>query len=192
MKQVENIDKYILRFRDALHKARSISDALTLLSTVYKELENDHTYFGSFKLELIDTRRIQSIIYYQKPPGISDETIKISSHGYEGYIWKDSDGWCLDDDYWGADKISRELVKCFVCANFPENVRELKDLLKGGFWALRPNLPCFGGLPPDDINEVISWDNRFVLVGTKIDNLVVVSRDEWEELCKREQNWFNE
>lgn len=192
MKQVDSINKYISKFRDAFHKAKDVPDALSLLSCVYKEIESDHPYFSSFELVSIDTRRIQYTVYYQEPPGISETTIKIKNIGYEGHIWKDGDGWCLDDTYWGADRISEELVKCFIVTNYPENVKELKALLEGGFWSLCPNLPCFGGQLPEDINEVISWDRRFVLVGTKLDNLSITSRDDWDELCKREQNWFNE
>ena len=192
MKQIENISVYAHKFHEAFQKAEGVAEALAFLSEAYKEISDCHPYFNPFKLKLIDTKSIQHTVYYQEPPGISDETIEITNTAYDGHIWKDDDGWCLDDRYWGVDRISQELAKCFLYTNYPENVKELKVLLEGRFWNLCQTLPNFGGKTPEDMNEVLSWDEQYILVGTKLDNIAIMSKADWEELCQRENNWFKE
>lgn len=41
------------------------------------------------------------------------------------------------------------------------------------------NLPTFGGIEPNDTQEVWSWDEKRLIVGTCRDDIEIINREDW-------------
>lgn len=61
------------------------------------------------------------------------------------------------------------------------NLQELLELLKEGASFKMDMLPTFGGRVPRSTTGVWSWDEKRLLVGEGINDLRIVSREEWKE-----------
>ena len=185
------------RFKDEisniLQSEKDLEEALKPLKGIYRSIGLSLSPAFPFKLELIETESIRYSVFYEGSPDMSKHTIMITNEGYEAYLWTDCDGWCLDDDYYDIEEISFQLSNAPIINKVPENVRELKKLLDDKYWSFnKGQLPSFEGDKPKDDDEVLSWDSAYVLTGTSLDNLASMKREEWDELCTREQNWFKQ
>ena len=81
-----------------------------------------------------------------------------------------------DDIHEIAEKILTDIP---VFKSIPENPKEVKTLLENGLMIFKPKIfPVFSKIKPHDLNEVLTWDDRFLLVGTKVENLKVYSYEE--------------
>ena len=67
----------------------------------------------------------------------------------------------------------------------PKNLNELFDQIKNGDIDLTDDLPTFGGEEPADTNEVWSWDESNLIVGTCTSGIEIMSRDEWFSIIDR-------
>ena len=174
-----------------LSAASRVEDALVPLSSVYEAIIKSLPFISQFQLSLVKTESLRYSVFYQGSPDMSENSIMISNVEYEAYLWIDSNKWCLDDDLYKVNEIAHQLSEAPLFNNIPENIRELEYLLKGKYWKFSTeNLPCFGGEKPNDENEVLSWDKKYILAGTSLNNLAIIPRDEWNRLCNNESNWF--
>jgi hypothetical protein len=71
----------------------------------------------------------------------------------------------------------------------PEDVREILYLLGKESWSFSLLLPYLSQKIPTDLDEIVSWDDDYLITGTTLENISLVSRDEWEEIKKRER-WY--
>lgn len=181
------------KIKNILVTENEVEKAYLAFQNEYHSLDKNLAPAFPFELELIETESLRYSVFYQGSVEMSERTIMITHKGYDAYLWTDIDGWNLDDDYNDVDEIVHHLALAPVIHKVPESVKELKKLLDEGYWSFNNgHLPSFKGEKPKDDVEVISWDSDFVLVGTKLDNLEIMKRNEWAKLCEREQNWFKE
>ena len=94
----------------------------------------------------------------------------------------------MEDD---IDKIVLEFVNIPLFNKIPENVSQLKWLIDNKYWKFDKNhMPVFSEKYLLDDNEVLSWDEFNVLTATNMHNMEVMTREDWDSLCKREEAWF--
>lgn len=91
-----------------------------------------------------------------------------------------------------AAKIAEILIMDIpIFSKIPTNVKEIKELLEHGLMKFDPKkFPNFSESKPRDLNEVLSWDGKYILTGTNVGNLKVLTYNEWGNLIKRE-NFYN-
>jgi hypothetical protein len=65
----------------------------------------------------------------------------------------------------------------------PETLDELYEMMKKDDPSLPgwDSLPLFGGDEPESTNQVWSWDEKRLIVGSCSDDIRIVTREEWSE-----------
>ncbi len=97
--------------------------------------------------------------------------------------WKED--WKLADDIDVITKSRTELES--IWESFLEEQRDVNDLeellgaIRAAHIELTADLPTFGGDPPDDTHGVWSWDVSSLLVGDRMTDLEIITRDEWAD-----------
>lgn len=191
MKQYNHKEQFVSNIHELLKVSSNIQTTTFELGKIYTEATNEIKLAKPFKIELIDSESIQYSVYYQEPINMSSQTISITHKGYNVYLWMDSEGWCLDDSFYGYNEISISLANAPLFDKIPENVKELRPLMLDEYWEFKINeMPFYTGIKPTDSEEVLSWDDRYLLVGTNIENITLVSREDWDRLCNNECHWF--
>ncbi len=80
----------------------------------------------------------------------------------------------------------------------PANLDELFEAMQTGRVRCFDELPTFGGAEPDDTSGVWSWDATRAIVGTYVDDIEIVSREDYfgaetklkiMEWCSKTQKW---
>lgn len=174
-----------------LDSTSSLNIVISELNLIYAQVISLFPLAKPVEIEVISSNKLTSLGFYQLDPNISDEVLHIKQKGFSAYLWCETLGWCIDDESNDIKFISDRLVSTPFLDNEPRSVKELYDLLKGGIWSFNKDLfPNFAGNRPNDDIEVLSWDLKNVLIGTHIDNITVVSREEWDRLCEREIDWL--
>lgn len=192
MKALPNIQIYQTLFEQTFNTEQTIHSCYSALSSIYRRLQAEYPFFKPFPLKTVYSDSLLYQVYYEKPIGISEKSIVIQYFGENAYLWKDAGGWCLDDSYYGTKEIVDVLLQEPVLRYFPENVKEIKWLLDKAYWQNTPvNFPVWG-TPPNETDEVLSWDEDFVLVGRSQGNVFLLEREEWKQLCYKENHWFQE
>ncbi len=59
------------------------------------------------------------------------------------------------------------------------NLDDLYTGIRCGEAELTADLPTFGGETPEDTQEIWSWDETRLMVGTDTNNIDIVLRSEW-------------
>lgn len=191
MKEYAEKRKLIRSLEGILEKNGDISSTIEEFRIVFASIDLGYSPIKPFSIDQIETEDLRYSVFYQSGPNLSKNAIQISHVDYWSYLWKDDDEWCLDGDLYTSLEIARELAETPLLKMIPENVKELENLLVKGFWGLSNNLPKYDGGAPDDIEEVLSWDGSNILTGTKLENISVVSRAEWNRLTNNEKHWFD-
>ncbi|WP_105103042.1 hypothetical protein [Microbulbifer pacificus] len=190
MKEYAGKRKLIESLEMVLEKNGNIDSTLEEFRALFAGIDLGYSLVKPFSIDLIETESLRYSIFYQSGPNLSKNAIQIAHVDYLAYLWKDGGEWCLDDELYQPLEIARKLVEAPLLKMIPENVKELENLLVNGFWGFGYNLPKFDGGRPDDICEVLSWDSSNILIGTKLENISVVSRPEWDCLTNNENHWF--
>ena len=191
MKKYAGLIQFQKSIEKALSSTQQIPQALQRIASTYSTIKNDLLLCTPFRIEPIPTDSLRYSIYYQDGINMSKMSIMISHINYDAYLWTDCGQWYLDDYYSDIKEIAIKMSEAPVFQRVPENIRELYSLIKEGYWEFDGNsMPYFDGLAPDDCDEVLSWDKRYILTGTDAKNMSIVKRDEWDKICKREKNWF--
>ena len=182
-----------LKMVDVLNSTKNPKCLLNQLSMIYREIKQLIPHSNEVNLELIETESLRYSVFYQSSNKLSKHALYIHQLNYHKHLWTDQFEWNLEDDYFDIDEIAQELVNIPAVLSIPENTKDLLKLIKNGLWSLSTdNLPSFNPNPPEDTDEVLSWDDTHVLIGKTKENLEVVTRKYWDELCKRESHWFKE
>lgn len=139
--------------------------------------------------DIVATKNLEHSVWYQEHDYIT-ETLNFHQGKCDLYLWRYSDEkWYLDDLYSDMNDIAKQILdRIPIFHLIPENPKEVKMLLANGMMDFRPEaFPKFYEEMPNDLNEVLIWDDRFLLVGTKIENLKIYSLEEWGNLIGRER-----
>ena len=129
--------------------------------------------------------------YYYDPETQSAEAIVLKQNSEFQFLFREEDHWNLNDEVRDNEEIAREILTWSALRD-PQTVREVMDLIKNGFWRFdAQQIPKLSGEPPVDLREVISWDDKCVLTGTTIQNMDVITREEWQRIVARE-HWYDE
>ena len=171
---VQTVDVLIEKIREAFE-------------IIYRELP----LLVPYQINLEITEKLRYTEFYQAGPELSKHAIEIKGPKYCEYIWRDTGEWVLADEFYTAKEISAEICNSKLFTQVPETVKDLMFLLTQGYWKfVTVGLPKFGGVKPEDSLEVLSWDTQNLLVGTKLENIEILSREEWNNLAARETNWL--
>lgn len=175
----------------ALEAAETIDELLENMKVAFELVYREIPLLIPYELNLEETEKLRYSEFYQAGPELSKFAIEIKGPKYCEYIWRDTGEWVLADEFYTAKDISVAIGKANLFTQVPETVKDLMLLLTQGFWKFIPGeLPKYGGAEPEDTLEVLSWDAKNLLVGTKLENIEVISREEWDNLSARETSWL--
>ncbi|WP_020405311.1 hypothetical protein [Hahella ganghwensis] len=190
MKEHHLKHKFEAEAKRILESSHDLTMANNLFRAYYDSMLSFIPCGVPFQVEIIDTESIRYSVYYQSCPSMSEQALMITNVGYDAYLWMEDGGWVLDDDYYSTVEIAKALAETPLLNKIPENIRELKKLLDDGYWVFSPEqFPKFNDQPPCDTTEVLSWDDNYILTGTKSENMAIMTRNDWDKLCDREANW---
>ncbi|WP_109440311.1 hypothetical protein [Acinetobacter haemolyticus] len=193
MKSILNLKDNILELENIFYKEQNLEELKTSIQQLFSKILKAYPYLKLPTFSIIPTKSLEFIVWYQDPNAIT-ETLLIEQNGSDAYIWKGTDQkWYLDDLHYEPHQIACRLIEVIpVFHSLPENPREVKHLLDIGMMHFDVNIcPKFSERKLEDGREVLTWDDRFLLVGTQLNNLKLYSHKEWNDLINRE-NYYSE
>ncbi|MCH7336770.1 hypothetical protein [Acinetobacter sp. NIPH 2699] len=188
MKKNSNVEDYITELASIIHKEEKLETLKNAIEQLFYEILKNYPYLKLPSFSTIPTKSLEFSVWYQDPNAIT-ETLLIEQNSFAAYIWKcDDQKWYLDDLYSDRCEIASQLIESMpVFHSIPENPKEVQHLLEIGIMHFDAILfPKFSERKPEDCREVLTWDERFLLVGTQLNNLRIYSYDEWKALIHRE------
>ena len=191
MKEANCKSEFVKNIEQLLDSTEDIGKVYSGLTGLYSCVLKETPLVNPIAISLVDAKILYHY-FYQISPDYS-ETIEITEGNQNTYLWMDDGSWCLDDGFWNNSKIAQAMANSPMFNSVPENIRELYSLLNEKKWRFSSEeLPVFGGRAPGDAREVLSYDENYILAGTNLDTISVISRKDWDDLCQRENNWFIE
>jgi hypothetical protein len=193
MKSILKICDNISALVNIINKKQKVEDLETAIKDLVSLMLKDYPYLKPPKFSIIPTKNLAFSVWYQEPNAIT-ETLMIEQNGFTAYLWRcDDQKWYLDDLDSEPHEIARKLIENIpVFHSIPENPREIKHLLEVGIMHFNTILfPNFSNKELEDSREVLTWDDRFLLVGTQVNNLKLYSHEEWKALIDRENYHLN-
>ncbi|MEB6665460.1 hypothetical protein MXM33_00265 [Acinetobacter vivianii] len=184
MKINDNISALV----NIINKKQKVEDLETAIKDLVSLMLKDYPYLKPPKFSIIPTKTLAFSVWYQEPNAIT-ETLLIEQNGFTAYLWRcDDQKWYLDDLDSEPHEVARKLIENIpVFHSIPENPKEIKHLLAVGIMHFNAILfPNFSNKELEDCREVLTWDDRFLLVGTQVNNLKLYSHEEWKALIDRE------
>lgn len=193
MKSILKINDNISKLVNIINKKQKVEDLETAINILFSSILSNYPYLKPPKFSIIPTQSLAFSVWYQDPNAIT-ETLLIEQNGFTAYLWRcDDQKWYLDDLDSEPHEIARKLIENIpVFHSIPENPKEIKHLLEIGLIYFNPILfPCFSNKKLVDCREVLTWDDRFLLVGTQLNNLKLYSHEEWKALIDRENYYLD-
>ncbi|NCU22444.1 hypothetical protein DZC41_02935 [Acinetobacter haemolyticus] len=193
MKSILNLKDNILELENIFYKEQNLEELKISIQQLFSKILKAYPYLKPPTFSIIPTKSLEFIVWYQDPNAVTD-TLLIEQNGSDAYIWKGVDQkWYLDDFYSEPHQIACKLIEIMpVFHSLPENPREVKHLLEIGIMDFDANFfPKFSERKLEDDREVLTWDDRFLLVGTQLENLKIYSHKQWNDLVNRE-NYYSE
>ncbi|CAI3117560.1 hypothetical protein MWMV7_MWMV7_01022 [Acinetobacter calcoaceticus] len=192
MKSIVNIEDNILDLEKILYKEQNLEELNSLIQKLFSRILKAYPYIKLPVFSIIPTKDLEFTVWYQNPNAIT-ETLLIKQNNFEAYIWKSSDQkWYLDDLYSEPHQIAKKIIERIpMFHSIPENPREVKYLLEIGVIHFDPKFfPKFSEIKLEDTHEILTWDDRFLLIGTRLNNLKIYSHEEWKDLIDRENYYL--
>ncbi|MEB6479134.1 hypothetical protein [Acinetobacter vivianii] len=193
MKSILKINDNISELVNIISKKQKVENLETAIKELVSLMLKDYPYLKPPKFSIIPTKTLAFSVWYQEPNAIT-ETLLIEQNGFTAYLWRcDDQKWYLDDSDFEPHEIARKLIENIpVFHSIPENPKEIKHLLEVGIMHFNAILfPNFSNKELEDSREVLTWDDRFLLVGTQVNNLKLYSHEEWKALIDRENYHLN-
>ncbi|MCH7307956.1 hypothetical protein MMO38_07345 [Acinetobacter sp. NIPH 1852] len=193
MKSILNLKDNIFELENIFYKEQNLEELKISTQQLFSRLLKAYPYLKLPAFSIVPTKSLEFIVWYQDPNAIT-ETLLIEQNGSDAYIWKCADQkWYLDDLYSEPHQIACKLIESIpVFHSIPENPREVKHLLEIGIMHFDACIfPKFSERKLEDDREVLIWDDRFLLVGTQLENLKIYSHKQWHDLVNRE-NYYSE
>ena len=172
----------------ALGQTDDVLELSELLSRIYGDVSEKRSWLSEFSVSLDRTIHHMDDWDYCKGFHSVDAIVINQGFGEARVIWREGDEWSLSDRYTGHLVIAKQLSK-WPSLEMPEDVREILYLLGKESWSFSLLLPYLSQKIPTDLDEIVSWDDDYLITGTTLENISLVSRDEWEEIKKRER-WY--
>ncbi len=191
MKSIPNLQNYKNELMYIFLQSKDAADLSVNLTQLFLKMLNCDLYMTMPGIRIIATESLQYSVWCENPCA-ETETVNIHQGKCDLYLWRCADQkWYLNDLYDDIHEIAEKILTDIpVFKSIPENPKEVKTLLENGLMIFKPKIfPVFSKIKPHDLNEVLTWDDRFLLVGTKVENLKVYSYEEWNDLIIRE-NYF--
>lgn len=181
-KEVKNdIEKCVYNYLNEISEVKELS---TQLEKYFSDLNNRFLYLEKFEFNITDTKDVMNAPWLYHPKFYSEKSIEIKQNNQFKYIWKNETCW-ESDEFENYNEISKHISN-WTCFDFPKGMSSMLELIKNGFWKLIKSLPILSGKKLNDTNEVYSWDDKYVLIGTTIENIDFVTHDEWMRITKEE------
>lgn len=193
MKTVPNLQDYKIDLINIFSNTMYVEILAEKLKQLFIEILKRHPYIRLPELKIVPTKSLQHSVWYQEPNAIT-ETLNIHQEKCDLYLWRCADqNWYLDDLYSDVSEVAEQILKSIPAFHStPENPKEVKTLLENGLMNFKPEtFPKFSEKILGDLNEVLTWDERFLLVGTSVENLKIYNHKEWNDLIRRE-NFYQE
>ena len=191
MKQISSKTQIYNDLLDALNELDTTDKLIECVRKSFKLAYVELPLLVPYEINLVEIESLRYSVFYQSGPEVSNYAIEIKGPKYCEYIWRDTGVWVLADEFFTPENIAENICKADLFTQMPESVRDLRFLLAHGYWGFIPEeLPKFSGGRPRDSLEVLSWDMDYLLVGTTLENVDVVSRVEWDNISSREINWI--
>ena len=188
MKTIPNLQIYKPDLIQIFNTTVGIEILMEKLKLLFKRVLECYPYMRLPEFKIIPTESLKFSIWYQEPDAIT-ETLNIRQEKTDLYLWRCIDKkWYLNDLYSDNDVIADVFLNEIIIFHIiPENPKEVKTLLENGLMDFKPeNFPKFSEKKVTDLNEVLTWDDRFILVGTNVENLKIYNYQEWDKLIQRE------
>ncbi|HEX9061283.1 MAG TPA: hypothetical protein VF941_13975 [Clostridia bacterium] len=180
-KRSDSIKSSILCF---LNQNIDIDIVCNEINICFKSVNLESEYIKNFEIGLVPTKDVISEPWFYDPKYYSEKAIEISQSKQKKYIWIENGKW--ENDYHNSnDKIAGYLSD-WSCFEFPKNIKSMLYLIREGHRTLNPNLPILSEKTIIDTNEVYSWDDKYVLTGTSIENIAMITIEQWERIVKNE------
>lgn len=192
MKSILSLKDNIFELENIFYKEQNLEELKISIQQLFSRILKAYPYLKLPTFSIVPTKSLEFIVWYQDPNAIT-ETLLIEQNGSDAYIWKCADQkWYLDDLYSEPHQIARKLIENIpVFHSIPENPREVKHLLEIGMMHFDACIfPKFSERKLEDDREVLTWDDRFLLVGTQLENLKIYSHEEWKALVNRENYYL--
>lgn len=171
-----------------LTNLKNISELRLALKGEFLCLNNENPWCNPFIVSIEETRDYIAPWYYA-PSIHSQKCVVIRQSTEVKALWRENEFWSLDDETTNIEEISSALSH-WKALESQKSVRRIHTLIEQGFWRFDKNIiPKLSDLIPIDLEEVISWDEKNVLTGTRADNLCVVTREEWANICERSKQY---
>ena len=192
MKPYRRLKLFKEKIEILLSSTKDVDVARNEIETLYKNILKDYPLAKPVIVAVSITEKLRNNVFYQTPiEWMSEKYIDIDSGNFN--LWVERDEWCLNDEHFDITLISNSLAQSEILHRDPDSVRDLMELILGGHWEFScKELPKFSVCIPNDLGEVLSWDERNILIGTTKENMSMVSRDEWGSIISREKDWYND
>lgn len=189
MKELTYKSIFLIRVSELLNSCDDVLAVQPVLQAIYKDIHKETPLVKAIDVKLVESKYLFNYFYQIEPTSVY--AIQVEHFDYKAFLWIERDEWCLDDGYFSIDRIAKELAKAEMFGRIPENVKELYQLLMDEYWSFKPvQFPVFDGLEPKDMDEVLSYDSNYVLAGKVLENIEVITRQDWDRLCDNEKHWF--
>ncbi|HEX9058683.1 MAG TPA: hypothetical protein VF941_00725, partial [Clostridia bacterium] len=170
-----------------LNHSTSIDVVYNKIRTYYENINREFNHIKEFEVGLVSTESVISEPWFYDPKYYSEKAIEISQNDEKKHVWLSSGEW--ECERFNDNEMIAICLSSWTCFDFPKSMKSMLRLIKEGYWLLKPSLPVLSEKNLIDINEVLSWDDKYVLTGTSIENIDVITIEHWERIVKNEA-WF--
>lgn len=162
-----------------------------LVRNYFERLNSEFSYIKDFSVGCIYTKDIISEPWYYNPKDYSKNAIEIVQNKQIKYIWINEGKWIIEDYIFCIESETTEDIAYSLsdwkCFEFPKDIKLMFTLIKEGYWLMSLQLPILSEKILSDTKEVYSWDDNFVLTGTMIENIDVITIEHWEKIVETER-----
>jgi hypothetical protein len=185
-----------------LNQSKNIDELYRRINPYIQSLNSEFNYLKNFEVGFDITRGVMLEPWYYDPKYYSEVAIKISQNKQKKFVWINEGRWESEyswhaEGYWESSKINEGIaseLSEWICLDFPKDIKSMLSLIKEGYWLLNSQLPILSEKSMKDTNEVYSWDDKYVLTGTNIENIDMITIGHWERIVENEKcygymNW---
>lgn len=167
-----------------LNQSKDIDELFYKVNTYLQNINKDFKHIKDFEIGLIPTKSVVEPWYYDSNY-YSEKAIEITQNKQKKYIWINDGQW--ESDYSDSNDQIAGFLSTWLCFEFPNNIKSMLRLIKEGYWLLSLDLPILSEKLLVDTDEVYSWDDKYVLTGTSINNIEMITIEHWNRIIKNEK-----
>lgn len=170
-----------------LNLNKGINEVYNKIKSNFQNINEEFKYIKNFEIGLISTESVVESWYYDSKY-YSEKSIEITQNKQKKYIWINDGQW--ESDCYGSNDHIAAFLSTWICFEFPSNIKSMLRLIKDEYWLLSLDLPILSEKYLVDTDEVYSWDDKYVLTGTSIKNIEMISIEHWDRIIKNEKDWL--